>query len=85
MSVAEIHHELCAVCGQNVISERTVRQWRRMFKNGRTNVHDEERSGRPSEVSDDLVQIVDQKVFERRRFTILELSCEFPQISHTVL
>jgi hypothetical protein len=27
-----------------------------MFKDGRTNVHDEERSGRPSVVSDDLVQ-----------------------------
>jgi hypothetical protein len=26
-----------------------------MFKDGRTNVHDEERSGQPSVVSDDLV------------------------------
>jgi hypothetical protein len=56
-----------------------------MFKNGRTNVHDEERSGRPSLVSDDLVQSVDQKICERRRFTISELSCEFPHISRTVL
>jgi hypothetical protein len=31
-----------------------------MFKDGRTNVHDEERSGQPSIVSDDLVQSVDQ-------------------------
>jgi hypothetical protein len=28
---------------------------------GRTNIHDEERSGRPSIVSDELVQCVDQK------------------------
>jgi hypothetical protein len=35
-----------------------------MFKDGRTNVHDEERSGRPSAVSDDLVQS------ERQHFTI---------------
>jgi hypothetical protein len=28
---------------------------------GRTNVHDEERNGRPSVVSDDLVQSVDKK------------------------
>jgi hypothetical protein len=56
-----------------------------MFKYGRTDVHDEERSGRPSVVSDDLVQSVDQKICERWRFTIPEISCEFPQISRTVL
>jgi hypothetical protein len=37
----------------------TVRQWGRMFKDGRTNVYDEEWSGRPSVVSDDIVQSVD--------------------------
>jgi transposase len=49
MSAAEIHRELCAVVyGQNVMSEGTVRQWRRMFRDGRTDVHDAERSGRPA-------------------------------------
>jgi hypothetical protein len=74
-----------AVYGQNVMSEGTVRQWRRMFKDGWTNVHDEERSGRPTVVSDDLVQSVDQNICERQRFTISELLCEFQHISHTVL
>jgi oligoribonuclease (3'-5' exoribonuclease) len=41
--------------------------------------------GRPSIVSDDFVQGVDQKICGRRRFTISELSCEFPQISRIVL
>jgi hypothetical protein len=41
--------------------------------------------GRPSVVSDDLVRSVDQKICERRRFTISEFSCEFPQISYTLL
>jgi hypothetical protein len=41
--------------------------------------------GRPSVVSDDLVQSVDQKICDRQRFTISELSCEFPQISCTYL
>jgi hypothetical protein len=36
---------------------------------------------RPSVVNDDLVK----KKCERRRFTISELSCEFPRISRTVL
>jgi hypothetical protein len=56
-----------------------------MFRDGRTNVHDEEQNGQPSVVSDDLVQGVDQKICERRRFTISEVSYEFPQISRTVL
>jgi hypothetical protein len=52
ISAAEIQRELCAVYVQNVISEGTVRQWCRMFKDGRTNVHHEERSVRPPVVSD---------------------------------
>jgi hypothetical protein len=80
MSAVEIHRELCrAVYCQNVITGGTVRKWRRMFKDGRINVHDEERSGGTSEMSDDLVQSVDQIICERWRFTISELSCEFPQ------
>jgi hypothetical protein len=40
-STAEIHRELFVVCGQNIMKEETVRQWRRMLKDGRINVHDE--------------------------------------------
>jgi len=36
-------------------------------------------------VTDDLVQHVDKVVRERRRFTITELSLEFPQDCRTVL
>jgi hypothetical protein len=56
-----------------------------MLEDGRTNVHDEERNDRQSTVSDDLVQSVEQKLCERRRFTISELSREFPQTLRTVL
>jgi transposase len=81
MSDAEFHGELCAaVYGKNIMSEGTVKQWCRMFKGGLPNVHGEERSGRPSVMSDDLDQDVKQKIIERLRFTILEFSCEFPQI-----
>jgi hypothetical protein len=40
VSVAEIRHELCAVYSQSVMSEGTVRQWCRVFKDGTTDVHD---------------------------------------------
>jgi hypothetical protein len=51
-SVAEIYRELCAVYELNVMSEGTVGQWCRIFKDGRTNVHDEEGSGRPTTCSE---------------------------------
>jgi hypothetical protein len=37
MSAREIHRELCAVYGQNLMNEGIVRQWCRMFKDGRAN------------------------------------------------
>lgn len=58
----EIHWQLCEVYGDKIITEG---QWYIRFKNGRTNVvHDEERSGRPSIVTAELVGIVDAKVQE---------------------
>jgi hypothetical protein len=42
ISAVEMHCELWAIYGQNVMSEGTIRQWRRMFQDGRTNVQDEE-------------------------------------------
>ena len=41
--------------------------------------------GWPSLVTDDLVRHVDKVVRERRKFTISELSLEFPQVCGTVL
>ena len=43
-------------------------------------MHDEGGQGQPSLVTDDLVQHVDKVVCERRRYTMSELSLEFPQV-----
>ncbi|GBN09383.1 hypothetical protein AVEN_29468-1 [Araneus ventricosus] len=67
------------------LREGMVRKWVRAFKDGHTNVHDEERSGRPSVITEDLAQRVDEKVRENRRFTISSLYNEFPQVSRSVL
>jgi hypothetical protein len=61
INAVEIRRELCSDYGQNAISEGTVREWCRMFTNGWTDVHDEELTGRPSAVYNDLVQSVDQQ------------------------
>jgi len=46
------------------MSDGMVRKWVRMFNEGRENVHDEARSGRPSLVNDDLVRKVNKRVHD---------------------
>jgi len=81
---SQIHHRICQVYGDNAMSDSMVRKWVRMFNEGRENVHDEARSGRPSLVNDDLVRQVNERVRDDRRFTISDLSLHFPQISRTL-
>jgi hypothetical protein len=49
---ADIHRQICEVYGENAISDGMVRKWVRKFNEGRENVHDEPRSGRPAVVTD---------------------------------
>jgi hypothetical protein len=50
---AEIHKQIVAVYG-NVMNWQNVMKWCREFSDGRTDVHDEQRSGRASLISDGL-------------------------------
>ena len=80
MLPSEIHHQICHVYGDYAMSDGMVRKWVRMFNEARQNMHDEERSGRPSLVNDDLVRKVHERVRDDRLFTISDLSLHFPQI-----
>ncbi|XP_035211673.1 protein GVQW3-like [Stegodyphus dumicola] len=68
----EIYRQVSKVYGNNIMNESSIRKWCIQFKNGRTSVHDEEKSGRPSIVTDELVAKVDEKIRENRRFTITD-------------
>ena len=61
---SEIHHQICQVYDDNAMSDGMVRKCVRIFNEGRENVHDEARSGRPSLVNDDLVRKVNERVRE---------------------
>ena len=78
MLPSEIHHQICQVYGDNPMSGGMVRKWVRMFNEGRENVHDEARNGRPSLVNDDLARKVNERVRDDRRFTISDLSLYIP-------
>jgi hypothetical protein len=56
-----------------------------MFSEGRTNVHDDDRSGLPSLVTADLLNQTDEKIRENRRFALSELSTQFLHISRSLL
>ena len=69
----EIHPRLVAVYGEHVMKAASVGKWCTMFRNGRTDVHDAERSGRPSVITDALKQKVNRIIRENRHFTISEV------------
>ena len=55
---AKIHKKIVAVYGK-VMNRQNVTKWCPEFSEGRTDVHDEQRSGRPSLISDNLLQAAD--------------------------
>ncbi|GFY20344.1 hypothetical protein TNCV_209761 [Trichonephila clavipes] len=60
---------------------KMVRRWCRQFSEGCQSVDYEERSRRPALINVDLVELVRQYLMANHRFTITELSSQFPQIS----
>ena len=60
----EIHQRLVAVYGEHVMNAASVRKWCIMFTNGRTDVHDAEKSGQPSVITDALKQKVNRIIRE---------------------
>jgi len=77
---AVIHRQVCEVYGEGAMSDSMVRQWCRQFESSRENVQDDKRSGRPSIVTPDLVQQIEVKIGENRRFTITDLAEFFPNV-----
>lgn len=75
----EIHRQLCEIYGEACISVQHVRKWCREFSEGRTDVHDEHRSGRPS-ISDEVVSKIERILLEDRRITIRELAAQVPEV-----
>jgi len=82
---SEIHRRLVAVYGEHVTNTASVLKWCTMFRNGRKDVHDAERSGRPSVITDELKQKVKRIIRENRHFTISEVYEKCPEVSRTVV
>ncbi|GFY17129.1 HTH_48 domain-containing protein [Trichonephila clavipes] len=69
ISAADIHRHVTEVYGTEAMSDSKVRKRVRKFKDGEANVHDEERSGRSSVITDGLLQAV-ESVRQARLFEV---------------
>jgi transposase len=83
-SPVEIHRQLVAVYG-NIMNRQNVTKWCREFSEGRTDVHDEQRSGRSTLISCDLLQEIEGEIRAKRRMTIKELHHIIPKVSKTII
>ena len=82
---SEIHKEKIVAVYGNVMNRQNVTKWCREFSKGRTDVHDEQRSGRPSLISDDLLQEIEGEIRANRRVTIRELYHIIAEVSKTTI
>ena len=62
----EIHKQTVAAC-VNVMNRQNVTKWCRELSVGRTDVHGEQRSGRPSLIPYDLLQDIEREIRANRR------------------
>jgi len=77
---SKIHRRFVVVYGKHVMNAASVRKWCTMFRNGRTDVHDAERSQRPSVITDALKRKVNRIIRENRHFTISEVYEQCPEV-----
>ena len=82
---SQIHRRLVAVYSEHVMKAVSVRKWCTMFRNGRADVHDAERSGQSSVITDALKQKVNRIIGGNRHFTISEVYEQCPDVSRTVV
>ena len=80
---AEIHKQIVAVYG-TVMNRQYVTKWCHEFSEGRTDVHDEQRNGRQSLISDDLLQEIEGKIRANRHVT-REVHHVIPEVSKTTI
>ena len=70
----EIMRQLSEAYGEEAPSRSTTYKWIKEFKCGRTNVHDEERSGRPREIGEEKLEKLKNIVRNERKATKEQLA-----------
>ncbi|GFR27778.1 HTH_48 domain-containing protein [Trichonephila clavata] len=81
---ADIHKEIVSVYG-NIMNRQNATKWCRHFSEGRTDVHDKQKTDRPSVISDALLQRTEEVIHANRRLKLKELHQIIPKVSMTTL
>jgi len=81
---AEIRKQIVAVYG-NVMNRQNGTKWCRELSEGMTDVHDKQRSGRPSLISDKFLQEIEGEIRANRRVTTRQLHHIIPEVSKTTI
>ncbi len=81
---AEINRQIVTVYG-DIMNRQNVTKWCREFSEGRTNVHNEQRSDKPSLISDDILQKIEGELCANRHMTMTELHHIIPEVSKTTI
>jgi hypothetical protein len=81
---ADIQKQTVAVYG-DLMNWHNVTKWCHEFSEGRTDVHDEQSSSRPSSISDNLLQKTEGEIHANWCCTIRELHHIIPEVSKTTI
>ena len=85
-SAAEAHRLLAETYGEAALSERTCREWFQKFKNGKFDIEDKERSGRPKVYEDaELEALLDQDSCQMQEELARTLGVTQQSISHRLI
>lgn len=77
MGPKEIFEDMSATLRDSAPSYATVKKWAALFKGGRENLEDDDRSGRPStSVTEDTISKVENLVMADRRLTVRYLAAK---------
>lgn len=77
LSAAESHRRLCSAFGEDIVSQRTCREWFQRFKAGDHNTKDKPRSGRPSSINEDCLRnLVESNSRTTTRELAIEMDCD---------
>ncbi|KYQ52766.1 hypothetical protein ALC60_08105 [Trachymyrmex zeteki] len=73
----EVYNEVKTAYGDKAMNRTSVFKWCREFKNGRTSVHDDQRSGRPSILIDEIVEKIATPLEHTRTIHSFITICSF--------
>jgi len=83
---SEIYRSMMVQYGDSCLSQGRVYEWAERFRNGRQNINDKHRSGRPVSVASETVkQQVEQRIRDYRRVTVDEIAAAFNMALRAIL